>query len=87
MTLVPREFDEISNAISNVMLKIEEELLKREEVVKGDPEVSDLHTLLKKRETDLRSQKFAQWATNLKNQVSIVFFDWCLIWNELQKSC
>ncbi|KAK7110320.1 ATP-dependent RNA helicase DHX58-like [Littorina saxatilis] len=72
MTLVPREFDEISNAISNVMLKIEEELLKREEVVKGDPEVSDLHTLLKKRETDLRSQKFAQWATNLKNQAKLL---------------
>ena len=69
MTLAPRENDDISNTIRNVMMKITEELDKCEQTVKNDSAVEDIRRLFKKRETDLKSQKFAQWAVELRNKV------------------
>lgn len=67
--LVFREADEISNKIKDVILKIAEELEAREQAVKTDSEVDAIRALLSKRETDLKSQKFGQWAVRLRDQV------------------
>ncbi|XP_076464368.1 ATP-dependent RNA helicase DHX58-like isoform X2 [Babylonia areolata] len=67
-----RENDEISNKITNVMQKIMEELGRREQMVKADSEVEEVRRLLIKRETDLKSQKFGQWAVTLRNQARLL---------------
>ena len=68
-TLVPRDADAVSNTIMNTMKKIEEELEVRVQAMKGDSGIDEIRTLLYKRETDLKSQKYSQWAVNLRNQV------------------
>ncbi|KAL8578671.1 hypothetical protein ACOMHN_007129 [Nucella lapillus] len=71
-TLESRENDEISNTITNVMQKILEELLLQEQLVKTDSEVDEIRRHLTKCETDLKSQKFGQWAVTLRNTARLL---------------
>jgi hypothetical protein len=69
MTLEAREMDEVSRALDDAMLKIVEELEGREQNVRSDAQLSELLELLHKHETDMKSQKFAQWAVSVKTKV------------------
>lgn len=69
LPLVSRDGDDISNTIKNAMMRIEEELGAREQAVKTDSEVDEIRNILRKCETDLKSQKFGQWAVRLRDQV------------------
>nr|KAG5696754.1 hypothetical protein BaRGS_013563 [Batillaria attramentaria] len=69
--LIPRDGDDISNKINNIMMKLEEQLTKSEARV-DDKEIEEVRKILARRPGDRREQKYGQWAVALRNQVRLL---------------
>ena len=68
--LQPRIDDDISQSIMGNMKEIEKLLNLQLPAEQTDPEFSDVCSHLKKRPSDLKSQKYSQWAVQMIQKVN-----------------